>query len=216
MNRRDFLKSGPAAGAAMLTLATSCANSPREGAEPMASCPASQEKEFNCMDIRQYLCREAQRITENALKDFTDAATARRIVPERRRQFMEMMGLSDLPAPAERPPLNVRVTGVLEREGYRVEKLYYESLPKLYVAANLYVPTTIDGPAPGVVYVCGHSSTQKVHYQAHPRRFAQLGFMCIVVETVQLGEIRGYHHGCYREGWFHWYSRWYGNKHSSA
>ncbi|MBL9127964.1 MAG: prolyl oligopeptidase family serine peptidase, partial [Verrucomicrobiales bacterium] len=28
-------------------------------------------------------------------------------------------------------------------------------------------------------------------------------------ETIQLGEIEGYHHGCYREGWWHWYSRGY-------
>ncbi|HEY8504388.1 MAG TPA: acetylxylan esterase, partial [Gemmataceae bacterium] len=87
--------------------------------------------------------------------------------------------------------------------------LYYESLPKLYVTANLYVPEGAKGPFPGVLYVCGHSDSQKVAYQGHARHFAKLGFACLIVETVQLGEVRGYHHGCYREGWFHWYSRGY-------
>jgi cephalosporin-C deacetylase-like acetyl esterase len=32
---------------------------------------------------------------------------------------------------------------------------------------------------------------------------------CLIVETVQLGEVAGFHHGCCREGWFHWYSRGY-------
>ncbi|MCS6860370.1 MAG: prolyl oligopeptidase family serine peptidase [Abditibacteriales bacterium] len=160
------------------------------------------------MTIRDYLSRAARRITDGALSDFTDAAAWRRLIPEKRRQYLEMMGLEDLPPPEERPPLNVKVTGVVERPQYRIEKLYYESLPKLYVTANLYVPKR-EGKFPGVVYVCGHSDTQKVHYQAHPRRFAELGFVCLIVETVQLGEVRGYHHGCYREGWFHWYSRGY-------
>ncbi len=67
----------------------------------------------------------------------------------------------------------------------------------------------LTAPAPGVLYLCGRAQRQKVHYQAHPRRFAELGFVCLLIETVQLGEAAGYHHGCYREGWFHWYSRGY-------
>ncbi|MGD8238492.1 MAG: acetylxylan esterase [Armatimonadota bacterium] len=162
------------------------------------------------MTIRDYLCREARRISDEALSGLTDAAAWERLIPERRRQYMEMMNLQDLPPDGNRrPPLNPRVTGTLERDGYRIEKLYYESLPKLYVTANLYVPTNVTGRAPGVIYVCGHSGTQKVNYQAHARRFAQLGFVTLIVETVQLGEVRGHHHGCYREGWWHWYSRGY-------
>ncbi|HZO89958.1 MAG TPA: acetylxylan esterase [Chthonomonadaceae bacterium] len=169
------------------------------------------------MTIREYLAREAQRITDRAVKEYTDAATWERLLPERRRRFREMLGLQALPPYEQRPPLNVTVTGVVERPHYRIEKLYYESLPKLYVAGNLYVPNERhpqdaaagEGRFPGVLYVCGHSPTQKVHYQAHARRFAELGFVCLIVDTVQYGEVRGYHHGCYHEGWFHWYSRGY-------
>jgi cephalosporin-C deacetylase-like acetyl esterase len=159
--------------------------------------------------IRDYLTRAALGITRNALADCHSASAWRRLVPTRRRQFLEMMGLADLPELASRPSLNVTVTGVVERERYRIEKLYYESVPRLYVTANLYVPRGLSGRAPGVLYVCGHAQNQKVHYQAHPHRFAELGFVCLIVETIQLGEVAGYHHGCYREGWFHWYSRGY-------
>ena len=62
---------------------------------------------------------------------------------------------------------------------------------------------------PGVLYVCGHADTQKVYYQAHPRRFAELGFACLIVETIELGEVRGDHHGVYRDGFHHWISRGY-------
>jgi cephalosporin-C deacetylase-like acetyl esterase len=166
------------------------------------------------MTMRDYLSREARRITDRAHVDCADAAKWRVTSAERRRQFLDMMGLEAMPSYDSRPPLNVRVTGVVERPAYRIEKLYYESLPQLYVTANLYIPsrpapTSADGRYPGVLYVCGHADTQKVHYQSQPRRFAELGFVCLAVETVQLGEVRGYHHGCYREGWWHWYSRGY-------
>ncbi|MBI5394592.1 MAG: hypothetical protein HZA91_04770 [Verrucomicrobia bacterium] len=201
MNRREFLKAGTIAASATLV-----GRNPAGATEPRACSPASSPakpfRETSNLTIRDYLSREARRITDRALTDKTPLA-------ERRRRYMEMMGLQDLPPVGQRPPLNVKVTGVVERPAYRIEKLYYESLPKLYVTANLYVPNKLTGRAPGVLYVCGHSDTQKVNYQAQARRLAELGFVCLIVETVQLGEVRGYHHGCYREGWWHWYSRGY-------
>jgi cephalosporin-C deacetylase-like acetyl esterase len=91
----------------------------------------------------------------------------------------------------------------------RLALAYTQSLPKLYVTANLYVPKDIKGKAPAVLYVCGHSPGQKVPYQPHARRWAELGFVTLIIDSIQLGEIRGYHHGCYREGWWNWYSRGY-------
>jgi len=160
--------------------------------------------------IREYLSREARRITENATRDFTSADAFWRLLPKKRAQFLEMMGLSDLPPYEERPPVKAVTTGILDRGLYRIHKLYYESIPNLFVTANLYIPKR-DGkaPFPAVLYLCGHAQNQKWHYQAHPRQFAQLGFVCLIIETIQLGEVQGYHHGCYREGWFHWYSRGY-------
>ncbi len=206
MRRRRFLQTGiSAAGVGLAGFDPGLRDS---NAAPAGASTDSPQRAFST-SIRAYLAREARRITRHALRDYPDAATWRRLLPERRRQFMEMMGLESLAPIAARAPLNAKVTGVVERPGYRIEKLYYESLPKLYVTANLYVPRNLTGRAPGVLYVCGHSATQKVHYQAHPRRLAELGFVTLIVDTVQLGEVRGYHHGPYYEGWFHWYSRGY-------
>jgi len=160
--------------------------------------------------IRTYLCREAAKITDGAVHNLPPTASEwERQRPLRLRQYYEMMGIDHLMAMAERPPLNVRVTGTLDRPRYRIEKLYFESLPHLYVTGNLYIPKGLKGRAPAVLYVCGHSPTQKVHYQAHARRFAELGFVTLIVDTIQFGEIRGVHHGCYSRGWFNWYSRGY-------
>jgi hypothetical protein len=41
-------------------------------------------------------------------------------------QFIEMMGLVDVPVDGPRPPLNINITGTIHKPGYRIEKLYYE------------------------------------------------------------------------------------------
>jgi hypothetical protein len=160
-------------------------------------------------NIRYYLMKEAAKITDSRLEDLNSLDDWKKIRPVKHRQLVEMLGMQDVPLEGTRPDLNVKVTGVIQKDGYRIEKLYYESLPDLYVPANLYIPDNIKEPRPAILYVCGHSRTQKVYYQDHPRKFAQLGFVCLIIETIQNGEVRGEHHGCYANGWFNWYSRGY-------
>ncbi len=160
-------------------------------------------------NIREYLCDAAAKITDAAGKHF---ASKKALLAGRdglRSKYLEMMGIVDLPPPPERRPLNAIVTAKTERPAFTVERLRYESLPRLYVTANLYVPKKLDGPAPAVLYVCGHSPRQKLQFQHHCRRWAELGFVTLVVDTIQYGEIKGYHHVCYAKGWFHCYSRGY-------
>jgi len=44
----------------------------------------------------------------------------------------------------DRTPLNPLVTGVMERPGYRMEKVIFESRPNCFVTGNLYIPEKID------------------------------------------------------------------------
>lgn len=175
----------------------------------ISSCmrPAPENEQPN--NIRIYLSGVAAEITENALSDINTLPDWEKQRDQRFDEFIETMGLQDMPLDAMRPDLNIRMTGTIQQEGYRIEKLYYESLPGLYVPANLYIPDNIREPGPAILYVCGHSPTQKVRYQPHPRKFAELGFVCLIIETIQFGEVRGHHHGCYYQGWFNWYSRGY-------
>src|SRR4249920_1489260 len=52
--------------------------------------------------------------------------------------------------PEEKAPLNARVTGTLTRDGYRIEKVVFESLPGLHVTALLYIPDAPAGRKPAV------------------------------------------------------------------
>lgn len=133
---------------------------------------------------------------------------------ELRRQLHEMLGLDPLP---ERTPLMPVVTGTLDHAEFTVEKLHFQSRPGLYVTGNLYVPKGLAKPAPAVLYVCGHGNTvkngvsygSKSVYQHHGAWFARHGIICLIIDTIQLGEVQGLHHGTHHKGMFWWYSRGY-------
>lgn len=162
-------------------------------------------------NIRSYLSKVASDITDNSLSDITNLQDWEAVREKRYQEFLEMLGLQGKPFKGKRPPLNVTKTGVIQKEGYRIEKLYYESLPGLYVPANLYIPDNIKKPAPAILYVCGHAFTQKHHYQAHAKNFARNGFVCLIIETIQRGEVAGKHHGPISGDMaqFNWYSKGY-------
>jgi len=179
----------------------------------ITSCSGNNSNSGNSLiqsnNIRNFLIRVAQEITDSSLSEIKQLEDWEKIRSDRYSQFLEMVSLQDMPLNGKRTELNVRVTGTIQREGYHIEKLYYESLPGLYVPANLYVPDNLKERAAAILYVCGHARTQKVHYQTHPAKFAQLGFVCLIIETIQWGEVHGENWGCYANGWFKWYSRGY-------
>lgn len=160
-------------------------------------------------NIRQYLCKVASDITRNSLNDIKNLEDWEAVREEQHQQFLEMLGLQGKPFHGKRSPLNVTKTGSIQKKGYRIEKLYYESLPGLYVPANLYIPNGIKKPVPAILYVSGHAHSQKYNYQAHAKNFAENGFVCMIIETIQRGEVEGEHLGQESNGWFHWYSRGY-------
>jgi cephalosporin-C deacetylase-like acetyl esterase len=127
-------------------------------------------------------------------------------------QYYYMLGLSPRP---EKTDLAATVTGTLKGDGYEVDMLHYQSRPKLYVTANLYRPADAKAGErlPAVLYVCGHSGRgrngNKVAFQSHGIWLARHGYVCLMVDTLQLGEIAAIHHGTYNlERWW-WHSRGY-------
>jgi len=121
--------------------------------------------------------------------------------------WLEMLGLFPLP---ERRPLRATCTGALARDGYVVEKIHFQCIPGAYVPGNLYRPAVAAGRLPAVLYLCGHSRG-KVNppYQAHPRWFAQHGYIALVLDPIQLGEAQGVHGGTHANGRWDWFSRGY-------
>lgn len=87
-------------------------------------------------------------------------------------------------------PLKARVTGRLDRPGYTVEKVIYESQPRYYVTANLYVPKTGKPPYPAVLGTAGHSIDGKAAdiYQHAWIGLAKRGFVVLAYDPPGQGE----------------------------
>ncbi|MFI4875694.1 MAG: alpha/beta hydrolase family protein [Blastopirellula sp. JB062] len=90
----------------------------------------------------------------------------------------------------EKTPLNPKITRVIERDGYRIENIIFESRPGFYVTGNLYLPTNIEGPMPGVVGTCGHSHNGKAEkaYQSFSQGLAKKGYACFIYDPIGQGE----------------------------
>ena len=138
----------------------------------------------------QLITRERQRAF--ALLDAREAAVAkwtRADVQARRAAVREKMirALGGLP---ERTPLNAQVTGTIEADGYRIEKIIFESQPRFYVTANLYVPTRGTGPFPAVLFPLGHEEGAKAHsaWQQVLITFVRKGYVCLAWDTIGQGE----------------------------
>ncbi|MFK7817805.1 MAG: alpha/beta hydrolase family protein [Planctomycetaceae bacterium] len=164
--------------------------------------------------IAEYFRAETKKLQLSLRDEFQTAEQWQSARETLRPQLLEMLGLSPLP---DRTPLNAVVTGTVERDDFKVEKLHFQSRPGLYVTANLYLPKKIDGKLPAVLYVCGHGPVKKngvsygnkVHYHHHGSWFARNGFVCLTIDTLQLGEIEGVHHGTHREKMWWWLNRGY-------
>lgn len=90
----------------------------------------------------------------------------------------------------ERTPLNAKITGVVERDAYKIEKVIFESRPEFYVTANLYAPKNRQFPLPGVVGTCGHSVNGKAAeaYQSFAQGLARMGCVVLIFDPMGQGE----------------------------
>ena len=123
----------------------------------------------------------------NQLARVTTADDVHQRIAFIRAEFLRAIG----GLPATKTPLNARVTGTLERKGYRVEKVIYESLPGFFVSANLYVPTTGSGPFPAVLGTAGHAMPEGKASPVYQSAFIALalrGYVVLAYDPPAQGE----------------------------
>jgi dienelactone hydrolase len=198
-----------------LTIAILTALTPLLAGSALAATPVPTPAP-NAADrmFAEYFRLETERLAASSL---ADGKTLRDWTDRRgqyREELFEMLGLSPRPAKTDLQPT---ITGRVEHAEFFVEKLHFQSLPGLYVTALLYVPKNLTGRAPAILYGCGHADVKdgktslgnKTGYQHHGEWFARHGYVCLAIDTIQLGELQGVHHGTRRFGQFWWNSRGY-------
>jgi cephalosporin-C deacetylase-like acetyl esterase len=98
--------------------------------------------------------------------------------------------LASLGLPLERAPLAAQLTGTVVREGYRIEKVVFESRPRNYVTANVYVPASGQARFPALLCPVGHWGAGKAceDYQRFAAYFARRGFVVLCYDGPGQGE----------------------------
>lgn len=142
-------------------------------------------------DYLRLLAREAYDRRTKAISQLTTADAIRDRQRWVRETFWQLTG-----GQPQRTPLNARVTRSVERPGFRIDCVVFESQPGLHVSANLYLPTGQPGPVPGVLFQPGHSSNGKAYegYQLCCQGLAKLGFAVLSLDPMGQGE-RTYYPG---------------------
>jgi dienelactone hydrolase len=185
-SRRDLLRA-LAASAGGLSISTWLAEVFARAAEGDAQRALKPLNRFPRM-VQEWFVAKVRQIEAQA--DAVRAALATRDEAEAYVQEVRVKIRHVFGAEPERTPLNPRVTGVVEREAYRIERVVFESRPDFPVTANLYIPKGRSFPLPGVVGSCGHSANGKAAeaYQSFAQGLARMGYVTLIFDPIGQGE----------------------------
>jgi hypothetical protein len=135
----------------------------------------------------QYQLDQAWRLDEarehewEALRTQKDLLT---LQSKLRQSLLQMIG----GLPGQKTDLHPRTTGTIQRDGFSIEKLIFESLPGVYVTALVYVPDDRSTRHPAVLVPAGHATNGKIHYQTLCARLAKRGYLAISWDPIGQGE----------------------------
>jgi cephalosporin-C deacetylase-like acetyl esterase len=138
--------------------------------------------------LAEYLTRLARQCWESRSAEIARIRTPAEV--RARQQYIRQRMTAEIGGFPEKTPLHARVTGTLDRDGYRVEKVIYESQPGFFVTANVYVPGTARPPYAAVLGVAGHTTGGKADatYQRAWIGMVKRGFLVLAFDPPGQGE----------------------------
>ncbi|HWT83077.1 MAG TPA: acetylxylan esterase, partial [Candidatus Methylomirabilis sp.] len=90
----------------------------------------------------------------------------------------------------EKTPLNAQVLGRVKKDGYTIERVVFESMPKFYVTACLFIPEPGGARMPSILNVIGHTDVafRAPGYQQLILNLVRKGFIVLAVDPAGQGE----------------------------
>lgn len=188
--RRRFLSAGlvSAAGSALMPASLAAgtgSNSPVTASLPdLAYHP---ERDF-WNDWPAFIAakiKDARARREAQLAQIRTASQARDRSQKIRQVLWDILG-----GPPEKTPLNAKVTHTRDRGYCRIDTLIFESIPGVYVTANLYRPAGGSAPYPAILCPVGHADNGKAYasYQHYFQNLARQGFIVLAYDPWGQGE----------------------------
>ena len=163
----------------LLTIALACLGLLQPGLLSYASNPESQFDASLNKIANAHLDRRGTAVDK--LQAPADAAA-------RTAQFREFVLKAIGGLPKERTPLNPRLVGTLDEDGFRVERVIYDSLPGFHIPANLYLPKSGRAPYPAVLYTPGHYPVGKLEAWNLAANMARNGIAVLAYDPIGEGE----------------------------
>ncbi len=113
---------------------------------------------------------------------------------EARNAFVRAKVVQMLRGFPQRNSLNPVTVKVIQKDGYRIENVMFQSRPDFWVTGNLYVPTSGDGSFPGIISPCGHYPLGRMIpvYQNAYVDLVKSGFVVLAYDPIGQGERRQY------------------------
>jgi hypothetical protein len=130
-----------------------------------------------------------------------------------RKKVLKIIGLDPMP---EKTPLNAHLIGEkVDLGNCYFQRVVFESRPKVYVAAHLYIPKNVKFPVPAIIQVPGHS--RRDHYRSHPRTYAENGFVAIGIPMIgEEGKVGSGWGKCGEWGAYVGHFNWYNTGYTTA
>jgi dienelactone hydrolase len=86
--------------------------------------------------------------------------------------------------------LEPEITGVVKKDGYRIEKIVFQPTPGYYATGCLYIPDNLKGKAPAILNVIGHDqiSFREQYYQVIITNLLKKGMIVFAIDPPGQGE----------------------------
>ena len=165
------------------------AQTPQQPAVPAKPTPSSSAN-LGRIQLYQYLDHIADQdlaARQSRIAQIKTHAEAEARQHEVRKKILALLG--SLPA---RTPLNAHITGVTQADGFRIEKVIFDSQPNFRITALLYLPDAKPGAPPtrlpAIVVAPGHTASGKASDYIFSSTFARNGFAVLDYDPISQGE----------------------------
>ena len=181
-SRREFIQ----ASSTLLTLSIPATSAEQTKGRNTEKTTAIARDYWN--DLPNYLIAKVNAARAKRKSDLARVRSAEDA--EERTSFVRRKVWDLIGGELEKTPLNAKTTGTIDRSAYRIEKVIFESQPKFYVTAHLYIPKSGTQPFPVILAPLGHSSNGKAYiaYQTVFQNLARRGFAVLAWDPPGQGE----------------------------
>ena len=163
------------------------------GESHMKYCNEILQEDWSFYDLRSQLRDSIFRRMEDVSADgdrkrdaLRSPEDVKRRQEEVRERFIDCLG----GLPERNPSLCAKTVGLLQEDGFRIEKVLFQARPGAWITANFYLPEQRNGKIPAILLLCGHAEEGKAYpqYQNVCRRLVQAGIAVLAQDPVGQGE----------------------------